>query len=91
MKNPKLEDAPALLSDAAAERFIEETDLTRYDLSGGTSLAAFEFQTKSASVHMRMPQKQLDQIKAEAARRGVPYQRFMRELMQRGLNTISHS
>ncbi len=82
---------PPLLTDEEAERFVEQADLTEYDLSGGTRLSAYEFQTKTASVHMRMPEAQLAEIKAEASRRGLPYQRFMRELLQRGLNALKAS
>jgi predicted DNA binding CopG/RHH family protein len=70
---------------------VATADLTEYDLSGGVPLSQLEYLAKSASIHMRLPQEQLDQIKAEAQRRGVPYQRFMRELMQRGLGTLTRS
>ena len=53
------------------------------------SLSEFELRMKDASIHMRLPRGQLDEIKAEAERRGIPYQRFIRELIQRGMNTLS--
>jgi predicted DNA binding CopG/RHH family protein len=37
---------------------------------------------------MRMPESQLEAIKAEAKKRGVKYQRFMRELLDRGMQTL---
>ena len=89
MTRQRLDRLPALRSDEEAERFIAETDLSALDLSGGIRLSEFEFHSKDTSVHMRLPKLQLDQIKAEAQRRGVPYQRFMRELMQRGMGTLS--
>ena len=78
---------PSLSSDEAAERFVEEADLTEYDFSQMVPFT-HEFEKKNASVHMRMPQSLLDRVKAEAQKRGIPYQRFMRELVQRGLQTI---
>lgn len=75
-------------SDEDAEKFLSEVDLTDYDLSGGIPLSEFEFHAKSANVHFRLPEAQLLEIKAEAKRRGVPYQRFMRELLQRGMQTL---
>jgi predicted DNA binding CopG/RHH family protein len=34
---------------------------------------------------MRLPTPLLDRIKQRAAERGIPYQRLMRDLMERGL------
>ena len=39
-------------------------------------------------VNMRLPQRQLDVLKAEAKRRGMPYQRLMRELLEQGLQRL---
>jgi predicted DNA binding CopG/RHH family protein len=75
-------------SDEEAERFLSEVDLTDYDLSGGVPLSQFEFLAKNGNVHFRLPQGQLEEIKAEAQKRGVPYQRFMRELLQRGMRSL---
>lgn len=81
---------PTLKSDKEAEDFVANADLTEYDWSLAEPVA-YEFHSKAASVHMRMPEAQLAEIKAEASRRGLPYQRFMRELLQRGLNTLKAS
>jgi len=78
---------PTLESDEAAERFVAEADLSEYDWSA-MKPARFEFQEKDARVTMRMPQRQLDAIKAEASRRGVKYQRLIRELLEQGLETL---
>jgi len=45
---------PELESDAEAERFVAEADLTDYDLSAFNP-AAFEFQVKDKQVNMRLP------------------------------------
>lgn len=78
---------PTLPTDEDAERFVEQADLTEYDWSAAEPIH-YEFEDKSARVTMRLPESQLERIKAEAAKRGVKYQRFMRELMERGMRTL---
>lgn len=78
---------PTLPTDEDAEKFVEEADLTEYDWSAAEPVH-YEFEDKSARVTMRLPESQLERIKAEAAKRGVRYQRFMRELMERGMRTL---
>lgn len=91
MPKQNLKPLPRLFTDEDAERFVEGADLTKYDLGGMVRLSDFEREAKDASIHLRLPQGQLDEIKAEAEKRGIPYQRFMRELMQRGMAELAHS
>lgn len=79
---------PRLESDEAAERFVETSDLSEYDFSGFRPLSSYEFESKTARVNMRIPQGQLDAVKAEAEKRGIPYQRLMRELIDRGMQSL---
>ena len=88
MKKPALKSLPILLTDKEAEDFVANADLTQYDLSHRISLSELDLRLKDASIHLRLPQGQLDQIKSEAEKRGIPYQRFMRELIQRGMSTL---
>ncbi|KGF70802.1 hypothetical protein LL06_03365 [Hoeflea sp. BAL378] len=78
---------PTLTSDEMAEKFVEDADLSDFDWSAAEPVR-HEFADKSARVNMRMPESQLEAIKAEAAKRGVKYQRFMRELLDRGMGTL---
>jgi len=78
---------PTLHSDEEAEKFVEEADLSEYDWSA-LKPVAYEFEDKSARITMRMPESQLAHIKAEADKRGMKYQKFMRELMERGMQTL---
>jgi predicted DNA binding CopG/RHH family protein len=71
-----------LKSDEEAERFVEEADLTEYDFSEMVP-ARFEFEPQTAQITMRVPQALLDALKERAKRRGIPYTRFIRELMER--------
>lgn len=77
---------PGLVSDAAAEDFVEKADLTRYDPSGMTALR-FEFARKEARVNMRLPGEPLVAVKAAAAKAGVPYQRFIRHALEQAVAT----
>lgn len=78
----KLRKLPVLKSDEDAERFVAEADLTDYDLSGFAP-AAFEFEKKTARVNMRLPESLLDAVKRRASARGIPYQRLIREALER--------
>jgi predicted DNA binding CopG/RHH family protein len=82
--NSTLKKLPVLLTDEDAERFVDEADLSEYDLSG-VKRTKFELIKKDARVNMRLPQPLLAKIKSRAAAEGIPYQRFMRDLMERGL------
>jgi predicted DNA binding CopG/RHH family protein len=71
-------------TDAAAERLFSWADLTRYDLSG-LKPVRFEFERKTAQLNMRLPKPLLDAVKVRARERGIPYTRFLRELIEQGI------
>ncbi len=76
---------PLFPSDADAEAFVASADLTKYDLSSLTP-TRFEFSSKDARVNMRLPAELLDAVKATAARKGMPYQRFIRQALEQALH-----
>ncbi len=76
---------PLFSSDAEAEAFVPSADLTSYDLSSLTP-TRFEFSSKDARVNMRLPAELLDAVKATAARKGMPYQRFIRQALEQALH-----
>lgn len=82
--NDKRKSLPRLTTDEEAERFVDEADLSAYDLSGFKPVR-FEFEKKSARINMRLPEPLLDAVKAKALARGIPYQRFIREAIERAL------
>jgi len=82
-----LKQWPVFESDEEAEKFVEQADLTEYDWSAMKPVR-YEFEDKSARLNMRMPESQLAAIKAEAEKRGMKYQRFIRELLDRGMQTL---
>ena len=81
-KAKKLKTFPRFDTDEEAERFVETADLSEYDFSGFRP-ARFEFEPKTAQINMRVPQSLLDALKERARHRGIPYTRFIRELMER--------
>jgi predicted DNA binding CopG/RHH family protein len=77
----KLKTIPRFKSDAEAERFVETADLSEYDFSQFKPFR-FEFEKKSARVNMRLPESLLKSVKERAKKRGIPYQRFIREALE---------
>ncbi len=75
---------PQLNTDEEAERFLEEADLSEYDLTGSTPMR-FEFEPKGAQLNMRLPQSLLQAIKAAAQARGIPYTRYIREMLEQAM------
>ncbi len=77
----KVKSLPSLPSDAAAEAFVAEADLTDYDLSGFKPMR-FEIEPKSAALNMRLPASLLAALKAKAKANGIPYTRYVRMLLE---------
>ena len=72
---------PRLRNDKAAEDFVENADLTEYDLSAMRPVR-FEFQAKSERINMRLPPQLLEAVRASASKAGMPYQRFIRQVLE---------
>ena len=45
----------------------------------------FEVEPKSERINMRLPATLLQAVKASAAAEGIPYQRFIRQTLERAL------
>lgn len=75
---------PRLKSDEEAEAFVEAADLTEYDLSDFRRVR-FEFEPKTERVNMRLPASLLKAVRTAAARQGIPYQRFIRQVLERAV------
>jgi predicted DNA binding CopG/RHH family protein len=74
---------PKMTSDDEAERFLDQ-DLSDLDFSQFKP-ARFEFQAKDAQINMRLPSSLLAAVKQKAKRAGIPYQRFIREALERAV------
>ena len=69
----------------------QATAVVRRDLSGyelkSMKPVRFEFTRKDARVNMRMPEALLSAVKEKADRAGIPYQRFIRQALERAIST----
>lgn len=82
MSNEKtLKRFPSFKTDEEAERFVEDADLTEYDLAGFKP-TTFEFAKKGAQVNLRMPKPLLDAVKTKAKAHGIPFTRYIRMLIE---------
>ena len=75
---------PTFKTDREATRFVDTADFSDTDLSGAQPVR-FGFEKKSARVNMRLPQPPLDALKERAKQRGIPYQRLIREALERAV------
>jgi predicted DNA binding CopG/RHH family protein len=82
--SPKLKRFPKFKSDSEAVAFVGTADLTQYDFSGFRPMQ-FELEKKAAQVNLRMPESLLAAVKTRAQSRGIPYQRFIREALEKAL------
>jgi predicted DNA binding CopG/RHH family protein len=68
---------PKLKTDREAEHFVDTADLSLYDFSN-FKRTSFEFEPKSKSVTMRLPESLLAAVRARAEKQGMPYQKLIR-------------
>jgi predicted DNA binding CopG/RHH family protein len=71
---------PRMTTDEEADAFLEQ-DLSDLDFSQFKPVR-FEFQAKAARLNMRLPTALLDAVKSKAKARGVPYTRFIGEVLE---------
>ena len=71
---------PKITTDREAEAFLGE-DLSDLDFTQFKPVT-FEFQSKAAQLNMRIPKALLDAVKDRAKAKGVPYTRYIRQLME---------
>ena len=65
---------PPMSSDEEAERFVSEADLSEYDLSSFKPLSRYALvKKKKARLEMRIAQTELNTLKREAGKRGIPH------------------
>jgi predicted DNA binding CopG/RHH family protein len=81
MNKSKAKRFPELASDAESEAFVAEANLEDYDWSD-MKRVRFEFAAKDARINMRLPAQLLASIKERAARERIPYQRFIRQVLE---------
>ncbi len=75
---------PKFKSDKALTEFVER-DLSDYIDRDNLSRVTFEFAPKSKVVNLRISEGLLSAVKALSKRRGMPYQRFIRETLEQSV------
>ena len=75
---------PVLKSDKEAEAFLDQ-DLSDYLNAENFAPYRFEFKPKQKSVNLRISGELLDAIRTRAKRQGIPYQRYIRQALERSL------
>jgi predicted DNA binding CopG/RHH family protein len=76
---------PHFKTDEEAEAFLEQ-DLTDYLHPGNFKPMHFEIRPKDTSVNLRLSVGLLDAVRANAKREGVPYQRYIRHILERAVS-----
>ena len=74
---------PRLRTDGEAEAFLDQ-DLSDLDFSQFKA-GQLEYERKDGRLTMRLPQPMLDAVKRQAQARGIPYQRLVREAIEKAL------
>jgi predicted DNA binding CopG/RHH family protein len=74
---------PAFKTDEEAASFLDRKDLSDYINAENMVPARFEFERKTKNISMRIPAALLEAVKARATRQGIPYQRFIRQTLER--------
>lgn len=80
----KEKQLPTLKSDAEAEAFVAESDVTEFDLSKLVPVR-FELKRKDKSVNLRLPDDLLTAVREQAQKENMPYQRFIRLALEKAL------
>ena len=85
-KSVPLRPFPIFESDAAAERFVDEVDLSEYDLSGFRPARADI--GASTQLSMELSQPLLTALKERAQQRGISASQYVYELIERDVATM---
>lgn len=80
---PSMRKVSLLRTDEEAEAFLDQ-DLSELDFSQFRA-GQLEYERKNARPTMHLPQPLLDAVKRQAQARGIPYQRRLREAIEKAL------
>ena len=82
---------PKITSDEDAEKLLSE-DLTEYltpeNFPSNFKPVTFEFAPKDATISLRLSKDLLDAVKKASGKRGIGYQKFIRESIERAINSF---
>ena len=71
-------------TDKEAENFLDQ-DLSDYISAENFAPFQFEFRPKQKSLNLRISEELLNAVRAVANRRGIPYQRYIRQTLEAAL------
>lgn len=72
---------PVFKTDKEAEDFLDQ-DLSDYISSENFAPFQFEYRPKQKSINLRISEELLSAVRSEARRRGIPYQRYIRQALE---------
>ncbi len=72
---------PVLKSDKEAEDLLNQ-DLSDYISAENLAPFPFEYKPKQKLVNLRISEELLSAVRAAARRRGIPYQRYIRQALE---------
>jgi len=79
---------PKMTSDHDAEELLAE-DLTEYltpdNFKKNFTPVTFEFAPKDATISLRLPKDLLEAVKKASGKRGIGYQKFIRQSIERAI------
>ena len=75
---------PVFKTDKEADKFLDR-DLSYYINAENFAPFQFEFRPKQKSVNLRISEELLNAVRAVAHRRGIPYQRYIRQTLEAAL------
>lgn len=78
-----MKKVPPMTTDSEAEAFLDQ-DLSDLDFAQFKPVS-WEVEPKAARINMRLPEKLMQALKERAKQRGIPYQRLIREALEREL------
>ena len=81
---------PVFKTDGEAENFLDQ-DLSDYISAENFAPFQFEFKPKQKSVNLRISEELLNAVRAVAHRRGIPYQRYIRQALEASLRPSKES
>jgi predicted DNA binding CopG/RHH family protein len=76
---------PVLKTDQEAEAFLQQ-DISDYLHADNFKPMRFEFQPKEKSINLRISEDLLKAVQATAKREGIPYQRYIRQALERAIS-----
>lgn len=77
---------PKFKSDKEVEQFLDQ-DLTDYIDPRKDQRVTFEFLPKTEKVNLRFPPELLTEVRKKAAKKGMSYQKYIRQAVEESLTS----